>query len=300
MSDFADLSIFSFFEDPELNSTTTLDLPQTSSAEAWKDFFVSDMEDQLQGLVRQGSPDSGVDFELDTNALVTEHDPVFHQAMKSSDFQEEIDWMFNRPSAGVAAAPAHRLNLSFSISEDELDNIFSDNEDPTHSMSTHEDNPDTKPVITIKQEDTSATNPNKIHSYSAVPTTNSRPKSVRSSNGSRANRSLLSSGPRQRRSSSSTMNSRKRKLYEVAQPLANPEAEKCRLNAINAKKNRDRKKQQLDEAEMEIKRLRVENEELQGEAENARDELDYAMLELRELKEQMKKAGLSVGKSRRA
>jgi len=252
------------------------------------------MEDQLQGLVRQGSPDSGIDFELDTNALVTEHDPVFHQAMRSSDFQEEIDWMFNRPSAGVAAAPAHKLNLSFSISEDELDNIFSDNEDPTHSMPTHDEIPDVKPVITIKQEDVAASNPNKIHSYSALSTTSSRPRSVRSSHGSRATRSPPSTGPRQRRSSSSTMNSRKRKLYEVAQPLANPEAEKCRLNAINAKKNRDRKKQQLDEAEMEIKRLRVENEELQGEAESVRDDLEYAMQELRELKEQMKKAGLPV------
>merc|ERR1711962_1127907 len=56
--------------------------------------------------------------------------------------------------------------------------------------------------------------------------------------------------------------SRKRKLYELDAPLANPAAEKCRLNAINAKKNRERKKQELAVAETTIARLRTENEAL--------------------------------------
>ena len=72
------------------------------------------------------------------------------------------------------------------------------------------------------------------------------------------------------------------------EPLGDPVAEKKRLNALNAKKNRDKNKQQLAEAESEISRLREENEELRTEAEEARDELDAARRELSELKALMK------------
>merc|ERR1719270_1279398 len=58
---------------------------------------------------------------------------------------------------------------------------------------------------------------------------------------------------------------RKRKLYEM-EPLADPVAERNRLNALNAKKNRDRKKQQLQLAEEEIDKLREENDELRAES----------------------------------
>jgi len=72
------------------------------------------------------------------------------------------------------------------------------------------------------------------------------------------------------------------------EPLVDPVAEKNRLNALNAKKNRDRKKQQLAEAESEISRLREENEELRTEADEARDALVAARRELAELKAQLK------------
>jgi len=72
------------------------------------------------------------------------------------------------------------------------------------------------------------------------------------------------------------------------EPLVDPVAEKNRLNALNAKKNRDRKKQQLAEAESEISRLREENEELRTEADEARDALVQARRELAELKAQLK------------
>ena len=292
----SDLSIFSFFEDPELMNVT-----DTSSD--WKTFFVSDMEDHLGP--RQGTPDSGINFDIDT-ALVTDKDPVFpnFQGMKSADFQEEVDWMFNRPAAGVSAPATPPLNLSFSVSEDELDNIFSDNVvNPDHpSFYPLEDSeitrdvkplitPESEPLITdIKEEVTTPFT--EIHSYSAVPSTRRHKLQVTS----RRERSAVVTPSRRRRRSSSPQHGRKRKLYEVAQPLDNPNAEKCRLNAINAKKNRDRKKHQLEQADNEIKRLRVENEELQNEAENARDELEDAREELARMKEAMKMAGLPVGK----
>ena len=93
-------------------------------------------------------------------------------------------------------------------------------------------------------------------------------------------------------------NAHKVKLYEVNCPLNNPEAEKCRLNAINAKKNRDRKKQQLHEAQNEISELRRENAELREQADNVREELDHALSEIQELKMLMKMAGLPVGNKR--
>lgn len=89
-------------------------------------------------------------------------------------------------------------------------------------------------------------------------------------------------------------NARKLKLYEVNCPLNNPEAEKCRLNAINAKKNRDLKKHQLQEAQNEISELRRENAELREQADNVREELDHALSEIQELKMLMKMAGLPV------
>ena len=70
--------------------------------------------------------------------------------------------------------------------------------------------------------------------------------------------------------------------------LADPVAEKNRLNAINAKKNRDRKKQQLQAAEVEIEKLREENEELKAETDNYKDQLDAARQELAMLKQLFK------------
>jgi len=90
------------------------------------------------------------------------------------------------------------------------------------------------------------------------------------------------------------LNNKKLKLYEVDCPLNNPEAEKCRLNAINAKKNRERKKNELYYAETEIARLKCENAELRELAKNVREDLDHALNEIKELKSLMKLAGIPV------
>merc|ERR1712001_158191 len=86
-----------------------------------------------------------------------------------------------------------------------------------------------------------------------------------------------------------SISQKKRKLYEM-EPLVDPIAEKNRLSALNAKKNRDRKKQQLVEAEQEISRLREENDELRTEADEVRDELESAQRELAELRALMKQS----------
>jgi len=68
---------------------------------------------------------------------------------------------------------------------------------------------------------------------------------------------------RHKSNSSSTSFSLKRKvkLYEM-EAFADPEMEKCRQNAINAKMNRDKKKNEKNTMQKEMTKLRRENEEL--------------------------------------
>jgi len=53
------------------------------------------------------------------------------------------------------------------------------------------------------------------------------------------------------------------KLYERDEPLSNPEEEKKRQNAINAKKNRDKQKNKLQELETQVTSLTTERDSLQ-------------------------------------
>jgi len=55
----------------------------------------------------------------------------------------------------------------------------------------------------------------------------------------------------------------KPKLYQREEPLSDPEEEKKRQNAINAKKNRDRQKNRLQELEAQVKTLTAERDALQ-------------------------------------
>ena len=64
------------------------------------------------------------------------------------------------------------------------------------------------------------------------------------------------------RCNSSVQNLRKKvKLYEMA-PFDDPEMERCRQNAINAKVNRDRKKKEKNAMQSEMSQLRHENASL--------------------------------------
>merc|ERR1712061_809564 len=116
---------------------------------------------------------------------------------------------------------------------------------------------------------------NSIHSYSIMKV--KKPKTLKTKK------------PANFASKQITLTSQEKKLYEMGK-LQDPVAEKNRLNALNAKKNRDRKKQQLVEAEQEISRLREENDELRTEADEVRDELESAQRELAELRALMKQS----------
>jgi len=87
-----------------------------------------------------------------------------------------------------------------------------------------------------------------------------------------------------------SLNNKKQKLYEM-EPLNDPVAERNRLNALNAKKNRDRKKQQLQEADEEISRLREENDDLRAEGDRIKDDLAKAKRELDALRQELKLRG---------
>jgi len=54
----------------------------------------------------------------------------------------------------------------------------------------------------------------------------------------------------------------KPKLYQREEPLSDPEEEKKRQNAINAKKNRDKQKNRLQELDALVKSLTLERDEL--------------------------------------
>jgi len=53
------------------------------------------------------------------------------------------------------------------------------------------------------------------------------------------------------------------KLYECEEPLSDPEEEKKRVNAINAKKNRDKRKKRMQELERLVASLTAERDSLQ-------------------------------------
>jgi len=54
----------------------------------------------------------------------------------------------------------------------------------------------------------------------------------------------------------------KPKLYQREEPLSDPEEEKKRQNAINAKKNRDKQKNRLQDLDALVKSLTLERDEL--------------------------------------
>lgn len=93
----------------------------------------------------------------------------------------------------------------------------------------------------------------------------------------------------------------KTKLYSAG-PFNNPELERQRLNALNAKKNREKKKQEQQHLKTEVTRLQSENKglkrtaiKMQERATNAELELQrlHALLRANNLESLMKSAGNS-------
>merc|ERR1711988_249540 len=127
-----------------------------------------------------------------------------------------------------------------------------------------------------------------IHSYSVLRVKKPRTLKSRRPVGSKKQLTITSQGQKY----DIPVRRNKKKLYEF-EPLKDPIAERNRLNALNAKKNRDRKKQELLEANSEIEKLREENDELRAETDSYKDMLDDARREVEELKMLLKIKGVN-------
>jgi len=220
------------------------------------------------------SPDSGVDFDID-NALIGMDDPIFN------DFRTD----FVSQTANAAVDTVIPLDIPVVIYSEFSEHVKDEEiasvdlmeefmEEEEQEVTSDED--ENRPSI-------SKNHPTELHSYSVLKSkTNNSRKLKKSTN--HKSKTLKSAG---RKFKVSVDSDKKRKLYEM-EPLADPVAERNRLNAMNAKKNRDRKKQQLAEAEDEISRLREENDELRAEAGDVKDELAEARQELEALRAALK------------
>jgi len=244
---------------------------------------------------RMESPDSGIhdshfDFDIEgCSALLMGHDPILNTA-HHSPLQTEQDQSISSADSVINATEL-LLPVVSTPSDSNYDIITpmeSDNneeeeedKDTIYYPDDEEDDEDQENVeIKSNRIDT-----NSIHSYSIMNV--KKPKTMKSKRpanfGKQKQLVLTNKGQR----FSVPVSRRKRKLYEM-EPLADPVAERNRLNALNAKKNRDRKKQQLQLAEEEIDKLREENDELRAESENFKDQLDEARQELALLKQMFK------------
>lgn len=99
--------------------------------------------------------------------------------------------------------------------------------------------------------------------------------------------------PPQKSSNSNSSRGSKKKLYEM-KPFADPTKEKERLNAINAKKNRDKKKTLVSKAQHEINTLKALNKRLNKEATFEKRKLLTAKREIMLLKSKMKSSSIQA------
>jgi len=218
------------------------------------------------------SPDSGLgmdsfDFDIDgCNALLGVNDPIFNQ------FNSDISETVKSPADKVISLEIPVVT-SNDYNHEYIQPMESDEEEEEEEEVENEEN---SPSNIPKNDSV-----NKIHSYSII--------KVKKNNEFKSKNRLIKDRMPNARKISISLN-KKPKLYEM-EPLKDPKAEKNRLNALNAKKNRDRKKQQLQEAEEEIYRLKEENEDLRSEADRVRDELADAKRELDALRQQLKLRG---------
>jgi len=214
------------------------------------------------------SPDSGIDtnpfdFDIDgCNALLGVNDPLLNNFNdKISDVEENMH--------------EEVISLDLPVITNE---IIEESTEPTSMESDNAENEENSPSNIPKNH------PVEIHSYSILKAKKTQPMKSKSKNTLTKDR-LTSS-----RRSPVFLSNKKQKLYEM-EPLKDPVAERNRLNALNAKKNRDRKKQQLQEAEEEINRLKDENEDLRTEQERVRDDLERARREIDALRQELKLRG---------
>jgi hypothetical protein len=292
----------------------------------------ADMEQLLELPVGMRSPDSGIDDLADLDretpilgdVMMTDMpnlplytDAMLTTSMPTQDIELDFDMLRNEdlfdlssmdnkstviPTSSATIISRSDYNIKSPVSN-QVDESTSTNVYTTNNIKKEED---VCIELNVPVTEVSPRSPSRQSTRSPSPSgsdisdwsVDERPALVRRNRKKLTAEQVLrksknSSSPVKRRKQRSSDN-KKLKLYEVDRPLNNPEAEKCRLNAINAKKNRERKKAQLNKAETEISRLRSENAELREQAMTVREELDHALHEIQELKSLMKLAGLPV------
>lgn len=89
----------------------------------------------------------------------------------------------------------------------------------------------------------------------------------------------------------SSFSNGKKKLY-TAGPFTDPEKEKCRINALNAKKNREKKKQERQKMIDELNRLKSENQVLKRRSIKMTERASNAEAELQRLRDLLSQNGL--------
>ena len=95
-----------------------------------------------------------------------------------------------------------------------------------------------------------------------------------------------------RKKTSKSFSNGKKKLYSSG-PFSDPGMERCRLNALNAKKNRDRKKREQEKMKKELSRLRSENSLLKRKSLKMIERASNAESELRRLQDVLRHNNLS-------
>jgi len=260
------------FED--FSAELLADFPSDQFTDTWSHTNIEELNKSLEMALGKSdrfeveSPDSGIDmnpldFDIDgCNALLGVNDPLFN------NFNSDVDVVEENPPVEVIS-----LDLPV-ISNNSLD----ESSDFTSMEADDEENEENSTSNIPKNH------PVEIHSYSIIKIKKTQP--MKSKNKNTLIKDRLTSSKR----SPVFLSNKKQKLYEM-EPLKDPVAEKNRLNALNAKKNRDRKKQQLQEAEEEISRLKDENEDLRSEQERVRDDLENARREIEALRQELKLRG---------
>jgi len=267
----------SFFEEADFENITEEIIEDFQSelfTESWSHTNIEELNKSLEMALGNTnrfdveSPDSGIDmntldFDIDgCNALLGVNDPILN------NYNGNDSEVVENPSEEVIS-----LELPVITSEN-----FEESNDLTSAMESDDS----------ENEENSSSNvpknhPVEIHSYSIIKI--KKTQAMKSKSKSTLIKDRLTSSRR----CSISLN-KKKKLYEM-EPLTDPMAEKNRLNALNAKKNRDRKKQLLQTAEEEIDRLKDENEDLKSEADRVKDELADAKRELDALRQELKLRG---------
>jgi len=213
-----------------------------------------------------GSPDSGIhmsnfDFDIEgCSALLSGNDPNLNTA------EMPVDKSITEDQSVICK------ELMLPVTSENFD--IMDTMDTEDTEEVEEENEENIAV------DTNSARTVELHSYSVMKI--KKPKTLKSKRPATANRRHLTI-TNQGQKFDIPLKKGKKKLYEC-DPLNDPIAERNRLNALNAKKNRDRKKYELQQATVEIEKLREENEELRAETDDYRDRLDSANQELEKLR----------------